>query len=412
MRIKGLERFDPIIINGLRLYGYPLLSLESKNSKSVEEIVKTTGGEFLVIDEKKGEFAIDLLGQFRMYWRIEKDELSLFRDYDVNEINSLGYQKSIQSEEEISILGYCVAEKTIYEGNFKVLPLYVYGNKKKKHIYINNLKSLPIRESLIHSIKFVIENYSGKDNCVALMYSGGKDSSYLARLLNELSIKYNAYSIVKRKKDFNEVRRNALKDGVRNLEIFYFDTEDVNQEINTTLINELHPAQMLFQCISKIKESLILNGQNADSLLALGPSETSFLSFIRRIIIRERGRGIISKLIALVSNYSKVEGIQELFMTSMYSHKYVFLKYLLVEKYLYDYENFKINFEAYSKLEIMYLGKILGFIQGPDSQVLYRISDILDKRVILPFSHPYILGKSIADKYSSQIFFPKQILRK
>lgn len=164
-----------------------------------------------------------------------------------------------------------------------------------------NIKNAPNRfdyENAIHeSVARSLIPLKTLGRPVVLCFSGGKDSTYIALILKELEIKHELAFFQVRNSKTNERELKKAKAQAMRLGIVlnvYDITDSFNPEIEEGIrrfnIFDNHYCRVQFYGCKELRHKygddlIIINGQNSDSILTYGPSESKFSSKVKRYLL-------------------------------------------------------------------------------------------------------------------------------
>lgn len=401
------------------------------------------------IQEKTIEIKTDYFSSQRIYYWIEQDNIYITDDVR-NFIRPSKLDNLERDEFEVSYLekhGYTSGDSTIYKLIKKLPPaskLLLNEDGPTVHFYwdLNYISNTPDNEKLESELYSLIKNQltSLKElhRPIVLCFSGGKDSTYLAKILNELEIphmlvffrdtelKVNNTEILKAK-----AQAKKLDHDLTLIDITSATNLDIEKEIEQFNKFDRHYCRYHYYGLKILKEKfgedvIIINGQNADSIFSYGPSEKKISSMVKRYLLY--GNNImIKRLSALI--------IGILFSKKLYIPKnddeklaafYDNFKYcLLLDKWTLENKD-----KIVGKLEklrrilvqnrefgpiqnfFMYI-KVFTHMQGSDAQVVLRSAKYFGLDLIMPFSDPNVIKTTLRYKNDrKEMLHPKYALDK
>lgn len=285
--------------------------------------------------------------------------------------------------------------------------------------------------------KTIVESFSPLRDCpdkVILCYSGGTDSQYLAEVLLEMGIPFEAAFFADRtsrfnRKDMERARRGALAMGKQLIvaDVTGRKEESTEKEISERMYFDRHSARLHFYGVKELTEIfgtklVLINGQNSDSILSYGPSEEKYTSFLKRYLIYGtdmRRKARIARMISTAFRVKlKVPATPEERACAFYDN---FRNCLLCDTgEAADYrryvagkvENIEEGLDIRSERPLFMYLKIFTYVQGSDSQVVMQSARAFGAKLIMPFSSSGIVYAAL--KYKDDIIelrYPKYVLR-
>ena len=254
-----------------------------------------------IIRNEKITILNDIFGNYRLYYSTIDKKFIIYDKYPGKNIDNkfeLEFFKKKSYTTPFSTFDTKINK--LFPGAiliFDNFSLNIYDNKE----LVLSKKSDPNKDySLSKFIKsnlsFVKNNKSKKN---ILFFSGGRDSLYLSKMLDELSIDHILCFIVY----VDHFNKDNIEDLIKSrklaklldkkLDIIEFSEKNYNSAIyiaqKTKPIDYSFPA--MYHAVSRLKAKYgnfnIINGQSSDSLLAWGITGKGFSSVIQRIIISE-----------------------------------------------------------------------------------------------------------------------------
>lgn len=389
----------------------------------------------------------DLYGLYRVYYWEKDHEIFLtdnpdsflqpeeYRNLQVNAMEKELFDKS---------LGYTSGDSTFYEEIKKLPPaseMKINRDGLRINFYYPYRKILrtPDRQKHValvkQSVYSILSPLKDRPETKILFFSGGADSCYIAKCLNDLNIAYKAifmYNIGQSKRS-EKALRDAKKQ-LKSLQIANFEVLKINpadssmdRQITSTLRFDRHSAKMHYLTMQKIVETygrniIVINGQNSDSIFSYGPSEKSFSSLLKRYLMY--GRNVILKHLFAVfcSIYCKrfmrlMRNEAESLFVLCSGYKYLHLYDLSYSKKCRSYFENKLSF-LMGKMNLnqncmQMFCKIFFFIQGPDSMVVVQSAKSHNiSLLVLPFATHGALEATLQykdDRY--ELTHPKYCIR-
>jgi len=201
-----------LILEGLNsnlkflIYGKPLLfksrpfDINELNGKfnELNDLIVWLTGNFIIFEEYNGKviaFSIDLFGQTRYYYSLDNESINF-----ASKVDQLQYNNQIKDYDYYQILLFLLKGYTWNGGTFFKQIKIVSSFKKYKlvdNILIEEYIKIPECKDK-NSIKDVSKNIlnalsnSNFGNGLDLMFSGGKDSTFIALALSEINTKFRS----------------------------------------------------------------------------------------------------------------------------------------------------------------------------------------------------------------------------
>lgn len=340
--------------NGQKLlfFGKPLLydatafNINLIENQTIENAIPRLTGAFFcmeIISQKVISFAIDFYGQTRLYMHENDEEIilcdSVFEFADICENEKYDYYQILY----FLAHGEVWNEGTFFE-NIKILaPSKLYSLTKG----LLNRKYLktPQYDFAKSKLKDVMgDMLSGLSNAntnkpIALMFSGGKDSTFIARLMHKHNLDFKAFFFTYERPTFrSNISDEARASFLANKMGINFHNEKVDAykvlkesifEIVKNLPFDFHISiaqKSIIDCAKKQNCYMVLTGQNADSLYNLGSTGEirPFFAIVKFIFgIYEGNRGY--EVRELLSRYFQ----QSFFLNKLYNKSHNWLPLLL-----------------------------------------------------------------------------------
>ncbi|MGC6415411.1 MAG: hypothetical protein ACON5K_11970 [Bacteroidia bacterium] len=345
------------------------------------------------------------------------DSLAIRVNSDINKTTKIHFENT----------GYLFGHRTIYETIYKIPPLTTLCFREeevfiKDHFYDLNKLTFDFAAFETLFSKLPINNLK-----VLLMYSGGSDSHALAMLLKSKGIPYEAVFLDdgNRNGDRKRALKQAAKSGIKLCVLPINEDGTIENDIAEIMTYDKHYSKLHFYGMREVArlygtELIIINGQGADTLFALGPSEMSIQSFLKRVAIHFDG--LLYRIATLVLSvfYKKKMLLKKSNKADLYASFSVFKNYLF-SKVDVEMEAWKQFFKDdrflhSSKWKQLLSIKRFGFLGGSDNQVVVKschYSGIY--RVFLPFSSSIAMRIALGIEDTSRITRitrPKQEIRR
>lgn len=431
-------------------WGFPYRGLDLLlNCKWDKELLNEISGYFFAvrIKDDQVEVVADILGGYRAYYYQAKSKVFISDSYELL-LDALKREIAVEQDEvQLAFWNkhrYTLNRRTLIKGLNKFSPASICAIYKGQLKYDTYFKNYP---RTTNSKKLLSENYEElKNNLSAvyqlfpdrqyvLFYSGGDDSTLLLFLCKELGIPVNCV-VIKYLPDWslNIVDVEKATANLKRLGVPYslieVDLTDASNDYGNIATSELlfdrHLAVHFYKTYKQIAEVyarggdvVIINGQSADSILSFGPSEFTRGNMLKRAILAFSNGPIafVGKIMSKILNVPYVMpcGIKDASMAIMDDDNYIFAldkkcQYteLLEEEYVLMQEYGINNYEAAR----MY-SKIIGFLQGPDNQVVIRaaLHNKINK-VVMPFTSPKFIYNVVRYKDNlREIRHPKYFVR-
>ena len=407
-------------------------------------------GYYFMIERQNDNIILssDICGGYRMYY-IECNGKYYFSDdysYLISVLKKNNIPLILNHKEYLYWIkfGYTTGDSTLYSNINKIPPATQFVIAKNGMIVsrkcyfrdiFNTADSIKHTkksfELLANCFKTLYEN--NKNSPIILLYSGGVDSTLLAKMLQYLRIPYIAVIMkilpynVDNLLDLERAKRNIEGCGATTIEYVDVSLEKGYDRNITSLLKDLlfdrHLAISFYETMHFIsekfgKDSVVICGQAADSVLSFGPSDFNLSSFIKRCILY--GNKFTNLLFQPLVN--KELGRQYSIVLNRYEKMLAFCDHT---RYIYALNS---NVEYFSLLKnvvdsctthlkssaskYMYL-KLFTHLQGSDNQVVIKSANAFGiNKVILPFTSVDMVYTTV--RYKSiwrEIFCPKYVVR-
>ena len=260
-------------------------------------------------------------GQRIYYWQIEgsifitDNVFNFLKAEDLNLLNKNIFESTLFAKH-----GYTSGNATVYEIIKKVPPassleVSSEGIKLTSNWDLGNILNQPSRQNfelaIYNTVKSELLPLKTINRNIVLCFSGGKDSTYLASILNELGINYEMVFFRDASLKVNNREVITAQDQARRLgkELRLINIQDITDNVIEEEIQKFrhfdrHYCKYHFYGLAKLKkvfgpDTIIINGQNSDSILSYGPSEEKFSSKVKRYLLYGNNH-ILKKSIAII----------------------------------------------------------------------------------------------------------------
>jgi len=385
-----------------------------------------------IIDGKKLQCVSDLFGRKRVYAKVNKGVPLFSEDLDciLDGTESLNKYETYLYE----IKGYTSRHFTLYENVYRLIGSQIYtfnmeggflsemliepgelSVKKTDFPAFEKIVNETFKHFFDYNRRNVIQFSGGVDSLVLAMYASGQsyDYSLLTGRMRNPSLDQNQYDVISSvKKSF---LLNAAIDIV-DVDLLSNKFKDFHESLKNKMRFERHFGKLHIQLAEYLKGSdcLVVNGQNADSIICLGPSERFNISLsVRGVLSGFKGalsRFFISSYITKVVNtlpegsvdstkkflkrsskFKVFKSKSEYFLSNMFFG----LGYLPVVTLEYDFEdefyqylhdNYIDPYSRYSIDEVLFISKLQMFMHGGDHRVVLCSNEEVGLDVCLPFT--------------------------
>lgn len=202
--------------------------------------------------------------------------------------------------------GYTSGDSTRWEKIKKIAPSSLFtvdknGINIQSTWKLNDIKNTPndaaFKESIYESVINTLKPLANSNRPIVLCFSGGKDSTYLAKIMNHLGIHYDMaffrdYTLKVNNKEFIKANKQAglLGKQLKVIDITNLKDYETEERIRLFNIFDKHYCRYHFYGLEELKKQygsnlIIVNGQNADSILSYGPSEEKMTSLMKRYLL-------------------------------------------------------------------------------------------------------------------------------
>lgn len=369
-------------------------------------------------------------GQRIYYWELDNDiyvtdnvnnyvRLEELNEYQINEFENTLFLKH----------GYTSGDSTRYDRIKKLPPssklvINSNGTNISTNWTLGNVKNAPDAEKYIEAIEnAVIDNLSclkEEKRPVALCFSGGKDSTYIAAILQRLGIEHDLVFFQDKNIKINNIeikkaKSQALKFGktLRLIDITGLKNPEIETAISNFNIFDRHYCRYHFYGIEELrkiygKELIVINGQNSDSILSYGPSESKFSSKIKRYLLYGNNLFLKSCIAMAIGIMFRKRLWVPLSKDEKREAFYDNFKYcLLLDKRSYEYKKSLLNKiksiinnggPFFSENNIYMFLKSFTHMQGPDAQVVTQSAKRSGIDLLMPLATKEVMEATLRFK--------------
>lgn len=381
-------------------------------------------------------------GQRIYYWYDPKEDSIYITDSVNNYISPEVLDSLEKCDFECTLFkkhGYTSGNATVYEQIKKIPPATTLrvssrGIELKSNWNLGKIVNNPSKEefekAIYEAVKKSFTELKDINRPIVLCFSGGKDSTYLAYILNELNIPYDMVffrdpTLKVNNKEIKTARKQALKLG-KNLKLINIQEkkeDKIEDAIKQFQKFDNHYCKYHFYGLAGIKkiygpEVIIINGQNSDSILSFGPSEEKFSSKVKRYLLYGKNK-YIKKLIAhiigtMFRQKLKVPETNQEYLDAFYdNYKYCILLDKRTQEFtqsLHEQITFAsslIGEENLSHNLLMYL-KAYTHMQASDAQVVTQSAKYHGLDLIMPLANEDIMAATLQFKDDNiELSYPK-----
>lgn len=429
-------------VNGKKVWGY-VPNIETHTFLEWE-------GYFFCLERNDENIMLisDIAAGFRIYYIECRSRLYFSSSYsylmDVLKANGIGLKLDNEMFLYWKKFGYTLGNKTIYEQIKKMPPAYKFvispdGIIKSKLCYFSDVQNerngkvhkLFSFDSLYHNLLTI---YAKNKECpVILLYSGGVDSTLLAKILQELQIPYIAIIMKLYPEtrdnclDFERARINIKKCGAAIVDIVEINLVNGFNNNSALILSDLlfdrHLAVPFYEVMNFIankygRDSVVICGQGADSIFSFGPSDYNWSSFVKRCILYGNNlvRCIFQPIVCKELGFKyKVVLNQSQKLLAFCDHCRYIYAFDRDMPYLHSLQELISNVNGYILNEralYMYL-KLFTYLQGSDNQVVIKSANSFGiKKIVLPYVSKKIIDATVRYKDNlKEIFDPKYVVR-
>lgn len=406
------------------------------------------GGDvaYLEISNSKIVLKNDIAGCFRVYWWEDQLHKEIFVTDNVfsflteEELNS--WQKNEYEDQYFSKHGYTSGDSTAYAGIHKIPPfgtLIIDDNGARitsewiKNIDYRGGKVETFRKVVAESMEKIFSTLKDADFPIVLCFSGGVDSYYLAKVMKSMGIPFEGvyffHKINSKKKDLRLAQKKASELGLRLrvVDISSMYDEQIENVIRQLCYFDRHGYRYHFYGVQAIREiwgpnTLIVNGQNSDSILSFGPSERKFTSLWKRYLLYGHNLFIKKVLSSIIGTAFHKKFTLPITKEERGRALYDNFKYCLLldhddPKEYTQYIDRKIaviqeQFDFRKESEFWLYLKFYTHIQGSDSQVVVSSAQYHNLRLLMPFvSKSFIQAVLCYKNDQLELYHPKYVLQ-
>lgn len=280
----------------------------------------------LTISQKRIAIESNIFGGKRIYYWIEYDEIFITddvfsflsdRDFDLMEID-------IFENEYFLRHGYTSGDCTRYKKIKKIAPSSLFivdedGIKIESTWHLDKIRNTPdedaFKNAIFNAVSGSLKPLVKIDRPIVLCFSGGKDSTYLATIMNQLGIVYDLvffrdHTLKVNNKEFKMANKQArlLGKELKSIDISNLKDDETEEQIRRFNIFDRHYCRYHFYGVKELNkqygsELIIVNGQNADSILSYGPSEEKLTSLMKRYLLYGSNM-FLKRMVATVIGYA------------------------------------------------------------------------------------------------------------
>jgi len=431
--------------------------LQCSSKIEVISVISDFSGYFFLIVKNKSTDNIfilnDIFGNFRVY--IYETEKNIFISDNYASIFNKLELPAINKDEEMYYKRhrYTTGFNGIHKSIRKLPPasLLTLGIELKWELYF---KKEYFNRSLNESLNnYPKQNYNlirnniadniNRDKKTFLFFSGGVDSTYLALLLQDIGVDFEAVfikylpsdkdNIVDENKVITVIKK--LDIALKTIELNIKNTFDVYQDIalQSHPIDKAFSISLYYACDILKREygsCNIINGQSSDSIYCWGSSSKTIGAFLQRYLTLPfyiKSNSLIKKIssLSIKSLYKKRWEVPFNFEIPTNYHDYLIgvldpqgylpIKILDVEYKEYnDYLETIIKYiddELDNDLEyIIFYMKFL-YLQGTSNIPVIKAAEIYEHNIIIPFLDARIVKLKIEEQNElKNLFFPRYVL--
>lgn len=406
-----MQLLTPFVKDGWTCYGYII-------ETDLPGMINSDGCWFAYkIEDDRILFLSDSSASIRVYF-IKRDETVYISD-DLDYLAER-FDCSLAKDEYNMFLaqGYQFGLRTIFDGIWKLAPC-TQITIEKRGISVHDYFYQLIPSFNLNAISHSLRNLRGEE--IVLMFSGGMDSKFLANTLQDLKIPCHLVFLDdgRRNRDKNRALKEADKLNLK-LNIIEIESDGTEESvIKEKQKYDRHYSVLHYYGAKEIvkrygDQVVVVNGQGSDTILALGPSEKSLQSLLKRVALNSGGIlfGVVNSLLGII--YRKRLIINSNSLDYWISMAQLWRYMLIADTYRAESvvesivsEDFQLSKDWIKKLSL----KRLGFLSGSDNQVVINsLYNAGIKKVYLPFSSVSLLcySKGLSQSsFVSRVFRPK-----
>ncbi len=405
------------------VFGNPITS-DLEKSLLLKKYFEIDGFYFIVFKEANDIFFVtDICAGYKVYYKKKNKKTIL-----CNSIRLLDQLENLVLSEESSVLSYfhnhlfLPWNYTPFK-NINVFPAAIVTDLWEFTSYLSEIgnPSYNLYDALHKQIRLI----KGK---TILMFSGGRDSMLLAAIMMEAGINFDLVYL--ESSSPYAANQNDRKKAVNGARYLRMKLKIIRVSLITALsfpdfFTEMFPHQhfsLLHMAGCKTLKNIygseitIVNGQSADSMLSLGPSNRNIQDFIRRLSFNKKLRVFLTPIIPIINYFFRLN-LKFLVKKNDYEksiideRRYFFLKSdvfasydLFLEKVV---QLIKVSHKNWDTRHVAMILKLHSFLQGSDNQVVVMSAKFFGiKRVIMPFASSSVFYLSNPTSVKS-LFFPK-----
>lgn len=414
---------------------------EELRDKSMENIVDYTmsqPGYFLAVLVTTAKTLVwnDIFGNGRVYFS-DCSKLEVFDDYNSSIKDNLNEIEFFRRKSYTSCVG--TFDKNIHKlppGNCLTInrdnQRFQIADRKNEIFYLLKKGYYDLNKIIRQTLKAKCD----EETCNILMFTGGKDSFYLAKAMKEMSINfrlcfvyYSNESSSDNSTDLAAVYRLAKYLDL-SLDVIPFDKENYGQAIDDAIttrpLDYSFPAMYHATKVLKSKYGSIrlINGQSSDSLLCWGISGKGISSFIQRLIV---SKYYFNAILVVRYLFSRIVGIfysiyHRKGLSFMIPSNKIDLITALNAPSIYvplwrndEFFNYVKN-EVVNKNQVTHddvLVAKLNYLQGSSNQLVIGSAYNAGIEVIMPFLSPKLAVQAFYNKSEFlRLFFPRYEIQK
>lgn len=252
----------------------------------------------------------DIIGGYHIYyWQKGND---IFISDDVYEVIVSTSELPIDENEKryFDRHGYGLADRTFRQGLYRLPPFSTLtvdekGFEVKNNWTLGHIERTPdetkYKEAVQAAVDKSLNMLKHTNRKVLLCFSGGVDSLYIAKRMISLGIEFELLYWSISKETLQTAEKGAR---ILGMPLVVLDVSNYSKELQNVVAKEMffdnHYSRIHYvgcqEILKKYGTNVVLvNGQNSDSILTYGPSETKFTSYWKRYLMY--GKGYIRKWI-------------------------------------------------------------------------------------------------------------------
>jgi len=434
---------DPVVSgNGGHFFGYPVAeNLTDVTASTIGEDVLSIAGYFLYVNisRERVVIATDITGGFRTYTCTVDDTTYISDDYRpmLAKIKQAG-QITID-ESELAYWRkhrYTTGDRTFVKGLHKLAPasvMEITPDHVSHDCYfpdIGNQPNAPLHTLTCQAdVRTTLQKIGESGSTIALLFSGGTDSTALAVTLRELGVPFVPVFFRSRPyfdanyHDFNRSLKISDQLGL-SLEVLDVDLDHVAEQgrFVEPMLFDRHFSLLHFDGMRQLADlvgtdAIVLCGQGSDSVLSYGPSQRSKGDLAARVLLHS-DCSVLTALAGMAvqraygKRLTRPQGKEAVLSAFFNSYGYFPVADSDDPQHLQDYVTQTVRRLAsrFTSFEAarMYI-KIFGFMQGSDNQIVIQSARAAGiKKVLLPFVSPGFINGTVAHRSGRyEIFRPK-----